>query len=294
MNGVSSLGGVFKVFEVFGFQTYSIESKLNQKSGIRRSIWSKLHLTFVWAINALLLLVLPLKQLNDYLDSEKHHTPQFFVDFLGYTSTFVLVCVNLVMSLMRKRCFIKFFKNADEISRLCCNEFGYLINYKKLKRFLMFINALFILQLMAFLGFLISSEKSLIEKFFDFLRLITFELVILTFVQLIFFVQIIHFNLEHFKRLIKRTLNVAFVDPPRKYRVHRIMPRHANTKKIRAITKIFCLIKEMTDQINKAMRFVVLIGLMLVVLSSIRNGHMLFMLIRGFGNETIAGKFLLC
>lgn len=285
---VSSLDGAFKVFEAFGFQSFSIKSELTLKAGKRQMICAKIYLAIVWAVFMLsfaLLFLLIWKKSPDPSDKENLN---FFALVFFSACMLASVYARQSMAILRKRHMIKFFKNAEEISKTSYREFNHEINYRKLERPMKATMTLFLLQYIVVQVVIEFISKSTYDRVLNSLRVNIFESIVLTFVQFNFYAQIVLFNLEQLKRLLKENLCNAHAFIPQGNFVRAICK--SEVRKIYAMRKIFCLIKEMADQFNIVMGFGVLFGLLLTVLSLVRHGYSLFMIMSGYELESVGSK----
>lgn len=285
MNEITTLDGVFKIFEVFGFQTFSIESELNPKTENRRRVWSTLYLLLVWATFTTSLLLISKMIWEEFSETFGQEGLSFFMKFVDTTNLLVSVFAMLLLALLRKRNMIKFFKDAREISRIWKQEFNHEVNYRQLKHAMLVINVCFVLHYVVAQAVVMLLKESAYDRMLNSFRAIIYESVFLMDVQFNFYVQIIRFNLKQLIRVMSENLCDAQVVVSQENR-----DRSSQTMKILACRKIFFLIKKMSDEVNSAMGAVVLLMLTQIILSFLRNGFTFFMFIGGYDNGNIGGE----
>lgn len=285
MNQISSLDSVFKVFEAFGLQNFSLKLELSLKPNKRRAFWSKLHLMFVWSFLSLALFVFLSNVDLEDPDLQDANSLHLFLKCLALSSILGSVYSGLAVTLVRNCCFIKFFKSAEKISKISSQEFQHEANYSKLKRTLGSRMIVFVLQLVSAIIYVTFTAyvKGGVEHFF-YLILVTslLEVLVLIFIKFNFYIWIINFQL---------ILLLDLMGPfDRRTQILLGSNRPNETRKVLAIRKIFCLIVEMADQVNRSMGVIMLFFLMLAAVSFIRNGYKIFMILAGHDGLSVQSE----
>lgn len=286
MDKVSSLAGVFRVFELFGVQQFSLDGKAKSESK-RQKMLSVIHLIIVWGLGSLSMAVLTYYRIEDYRNSEENNKLSYLMRLVSLNLTLASVYVNLVTSRTHNVHFVKIFENAEGISKLALREFGHRVNYKELIRGLKCVLGLFVgfyalVMVYLVIQFILMDAFSIKELLFYCWLLIPNIVVSIGLVKYNFYVQIVNFHLRNLQNLIKNEFSRP--EPFQVTAICVISVRESNRQKsnqIMAMRKIFWFIKDNTDRINDSMGYLILAIIFLVFIRLVTSVYSFILLING-------------
>jgi 7tm Chemosensory receptor len=289
MDNISSLDGVFKVFQLTGIQFFSLKTVLTEPKAksVREKIFTAFHVVLVWIICLVSLVFQTHTNYHHYTDSLEQNSLNFFMKFVTIFNCFAVVYINLIASWAKNNEFVKFFKDAEKIAKLCLREFNTRLNYTKLKKILLTIMACYLVFCLCCVLTVIKSFNS--SSFRALLIALPNMIINIIYFKFNFHVQILNFHLKALRDIMER----EFQHQPEYCRDEVIGFGSQEARKVFVYRKIFSLTKNMADQINSSMGVVLLLIFVLPVISVTRNGYKLIMIFSGHSDESFGGKLSL-
>ena len=281
MDKISALDGVFKIFQVFGHQFFSVKSvQVNQKGKIWKKVLKTVHIVIILSIILFLHLMWLTVSFLARRSSPKQFKFNFFFNVIMSVLGFLTHNVNIVESWLKKCEYFEFFKITDDLSKLWIAEFGVCISYKRLKKMFELLSlSLLIFSFFMLIGHILLCDKTLIPgsglEILSKTFLVT--MINLIFMKFYFYWQIVHFHLKVLRDQMQR-------------KAHPEKSHFISSRDVIIFRKVFCMIREMSNRINRAMELVFAQILLLSCVSIIRDGFKLFMLVGDKSNDNIWGE----
>lgn len=282
MDKISSLAGVFRIFEILKFQNFSLDSPMTgeKRTTKREKVFAAIHSVIVWGVITSMIVTLSYVRILHVLKTSLKLVVILKLVLLGIT--FSSIFVNLVTSKTRNARFVRIFKNTEDIARLCNEVFGHQLSYAKLKQ-RMRISLSVCLGFYAFVVISMFTQFSvsevLLRKMWIFL---VFSVISMAYVKYNFYVKIVNFHLEVLRDLIKE-----IVEKQKKLRGSSIslfeieMSTSWDNKKVQTLFKIFCKIRDIVSQINSSMGFLLLLICFVAFANFVTNLYNFFIDING-------------
>jgi hypothetical protein len=290
MNRISSLDGVFKIFEIIKFQHFSLKSVLVNPSAQQRCSFASIaHSVLVWVFLTACITFLSVTSFiygsdgqstastfygNDSLEQNKLN---FVMKFIVMGNAFGAIYASLVVSIVKKHHFVKFFKYSDQISRICELEFRYRVRYENLKRelhvALVAVLSAFLFGIIIVLASAIIGSQLLCITVLIILTMIPSFFLCLFTLKFYFYAQVVNFQLRLFMQLLENSFS-----------------GNLNKSKVLQLRKIFTIIRDMVQQINKSTNIVLVFILFLDLISFTRYSFILLMIFGGKRDDHIGRK----
>lgn len=268
MNKISSLGEVFRLFEILGFQRFSLESVLvgRKKETTWRRVAKAIHITIIWVVISCSIALLGRGRFDLYRNSSESNKFSYLMNLVLFGISCSSIFVNLLTSKTRNARFVRIFENAENMMKLCDEGFGHRVSYEKLKQRMRIILAAFFVYF-SICCILVCEENSVLSmsfgRFLLFLWLYLVNgIVSVALVKYNFYVQIVIFHLEALRDLLKQKIL-----KPRESRwaliclieVDQPFEPFDDVNAMLSVRKILIMIKSMVSEINKSMDFLLLL-----------------------------------
>jgi 7tm Chemosensory receptor len=265
----------------FSLKSFSVEPK---PGSVIKKILKILHFSAAWFINSAVYALLTFRGYHIYQNSVDRDNVELFMELFTIADTFAAISSNLISTWVSNRRFCKFFADADEISRLWQQEFGYSFSYKRLKRVQQILMICFF-ALCVGACITISVTFDFNSSLYDFgmSLVVVVPTIALQFIHIKFYfhMQIEKFHLEFLSYMIRREFQqpepciTSSLNINDTMDVIEVDPEHA--RKMQSFRKIFAKIKNMHDQLSKSMEFIVLLIFFKSAVSCVKNGFAVFM-----------------
>jgi 7tm Chemosensory receptor len=239
MNGISSLDGVFKIFEITKMQNFSLKSVVLDSSAQQRcSFASTAYSVLVWIVLTASVLFLAVVRPVYDKDFKEQSIVHFLVKCIVMGNSFASMYASLIVSIVKNQHFVKFFKGADQISRICEQEFGHRVKYDNLKRKFhvtaAVIISVFLLGILLILASLSSQPVEIMAMII--VSMISSFFLCLIGLKFYFYVEVVNFQLRLFNQLLENSFSGSL-----------------NLIKVLHLRRIFTIIRDMVQQVNKSM-----------------------------------------
>jgi 7tm Chemosensory receptor len=279
MDKISYLDGVFKVFEVFGHQLFSLKTVFeNQKVKTWKKIIKGIYFGATFLLPLSLLLALFVFSFLKYRDSMKNETLNNLLSLFMYGFLFMTINLNILLSWIKNFEYVEFYRTTDEISKLWIRKFGLAVSYKNLRRRLIILslfqlsfNVLLLVPNVATVFGLSNPSEVLQELFKQCLSTI----ISLIFLRIVFYIQILNFHLRFLRDNFKERLHPVLDNAPLRGNVD---ARPFDTRGIIFLRKIYTMIRKMSQQFNRAMGLVITFIFVLSWLIITIYGYKMFMI----------------
>lgn len=296
---VKYLGHCGLIFQIFGFQYFSVKSLASSNQTIFPSLAYTLY--FILVLFVLMGQMVTFGYTNKIFDTKETLSVKTILNYFVQTSIFLslvlLICVSLIQSYVTTPLTKKFYLNCIKISEMSFSDFRHPINHRQIRNgtfqyfffiIFLFIASQYILYIYEELNVI---PLNLPIKFFFFVPM--FFLVTVAF-KFIFFVRLINVHLETVEKLTTEILKTTLNFESFNLSVKAVRPIHfdAMAIKINKLRRIYNVIYENADILNRSMGASLLAITSVVLVFVTGSGFHIFLTIVGKRSiETVGGNF---
>lgn len=278
MDQTPQIIGIFECFRAFGLMKVSLKFK----SGKPRVFLSQFYWICVWCIN-----IFSLVCMIDWNESSYSLSLNYFMKMMLIVNTACSMCLSFIDSVDKNRCFDKFCENAKEISKSFQNEFNHSVHCIYFVKVLQVVIGFSVMQYVGVVCWCLLGENSFTMNTVDFFEVHALEILLFLSLKYFFCVQIVRFYLVQLKHSFKENVYDSFVDIPYGKKIRTVNDWKVETRKFRALKKIFFMIKEMVDQVNKTMSAIVMFLLLMAVMFLIQLSFKLLLVVGGSEDHNV-------
>lgn len=273
MESISDLDIIFKPFQFFGLQCFSVKSLDKGRKKQYPSIYYNLYI-LIWIIWVVSFVVLRNLTITSVAKSDFHAG----VDFINYVNYVATIGISLILSVFKNSKLNQFFRHSLKISTLCSFEFDYKTNFSKLTRTLALpMLAVGIFLVAAFIKLIVvpshnsgSIQDFVIPSFWWLFQ----AFVCMILLRFCVYVSVVNFHLKDLGNLISETF--LFEQPFEWKKSTQVTKINANfyleRRQTIVLRRILMMIKEMASYVDDTMGLLVLLRLLMVITKMITFG----------------------
>lgn len=285
---LDELSSVLVVLELFGLQSFSLKS-LTVKNATENPSAARVLYAFGLLIGVPFLLIFHVA-INESLVPPEVNSKSllmFFVQQSMNLGLLLVVCVSLIQSVTCAKKVKKIFLNSKEITQVCQDEFGILIDAKAIRNSALrrlSIALAFILTLHG--AVTITHAGSPAETIFSLLSLLPILFLVMVVYKFVFFVAMCNSQLTFMRLLIVKIFKSKPVRIVENINFHlsTLQPGKSGEdplSKLRVLSRIYATIYENGNLINESNGLTVLVLLMSLVIAITVAGYESFVIIIG-------------
>jgi hypothetical protein len=283
---VKYLGHCAGIFQVFGHHYFPIRSLsyTNQHEFPSWSYTAYFGIVFV-TLTTLMVMVATFAASDEVGETLSAKTVlNQAVQHSMYIGLILIICVSLIQSFVSTPLTKKFYLNCLKIARMCKNDFHHTVNYLRLRnnafRYLLLTTLLLLVTQSAVYFF---DKIFFREKFWPTCIAVSPLLFLnATAFKFIFFVKLVNFHLEIVDDLIQEIFNRPLFERL-KLHVTLVQPKTTSVMelKVRNLRRIFNIVRENSEIVNRSMGVTVLIITAVMVIVITASGYRMFLTIVG-------------
>lgn len=278
------------LFEIFGHQYFSLKSLTAKNRHDYPSLSYTIYFLLVFVVlTSQMVIFTTFAASSENLDVKLNSKTvlNIIVQHSMYIGLIIIICVSLIQSFVSTPLTKKLYMNCINISQMCAKDFGHVIDHRRIRRYVLkyfiFIISFFLMTQFGLYSFGKSRGDSA-----DLLQtcIIIIPMIFLhsTAFKFMFYVKILNIHLEAINSILP-----GIFDVPKLYNGRGIIPV-VNLKlqeisglsiKIQKLRRVYIIICENAELINRTMGKTVLIIIFVMVVAIIASGYRLFLAMVG-------------